>query len=139
VCASCATEDEKTFLRSLYDIDESILTSRDRRRALIPRVGPLSPLMMLGAFLMLISLLSFAYPSWSVILTISFFIGSIIFIYSWVMHQPVKVEALSDFEDMGVRIQRLRAKKEELIEILDDENFKLGDKERQILNKNVFV
>ncbi|HOO97112.1 MAG TPA: hypothetical protein PKV16_02405 [Caldisericia bacterium] len=88
---------------------------------------------------MLISLLSFAYPSWSVILTISFFIGSIIFIYSWVMHQPVKVEALSDFEDMGVRIQRLRAKKEELIEILDDENFKLGDKERQILNKNVFV
>ena len=94
--------------------------------------------MIFGSVLILSSILALFLPKLAILFTVFFFAGTGLFIYSWVMHQPIKVEALADFEDMGWRIGRLKIKKAEIIDILHRYEKKLSKADEQTLNSSIF-
>ncbi|MCK5743721.1 MAG: hypothetical protein KAH30_03220, partial [Caldisericia bacterium] len=92
------------MIKTLHAVGESIQLAKDRKKALFLLVMPFTRTMIAGMLLMVISIVLSANTAFSFIYWIIMFAGELLFITSWIMHPPMKTEALADYHDMKWRI-----------------------------------
>ncbi len=65
--------------------------------------------------------------------------SAILFIFSWMIHPPLKTEAVEDYRDMTNRIVSLKERKEIMIEILEEPSSAWTDAEKRYMKQNIFT
>ncbi|MEZ4812279.1 MAG: hypothetical protein R2883_02125 [Caldisericia bacterium] len=139
VCADCADEEELDVIKSLYAIDETIQIDRDRKKALFVYVMPLTRPMIVAILIFALGCVLSATKIYSPIYLNMIVFSAVLFIFSWMIHPPLKTEAVEDYRDMTNRIVSLKERKEVMIEILEEPSSAWTDAEKRYMKQNIFT
>jgi hypothetical protein len=138
ICSECADEKELEMIKTLHAVGESIQLAKDRKKALFLLIMPFTRTMIAGMLLIVISIVLSANTAFSFIYWIIMFAGELLFITSWIMHPPMKTEALADYHDMKWRIIQLKERKNDIINALLVPSEEWDAYDKRLLTLNIY-
>ncbi|MEZ4812786.1 MAG: hypothetical protein R2883_04765 [Caldisericia bacterium] len=139
ICSECANDQELEIIETIVKIDETIRVDRDRKKVLFEYVFPLTKPMIIAFILFALSIITSNYLNSAILPIVSMVLAVSLFIYSWIIHLPLKSEAIEDYRDMNIRIDQLKKRKEFLLELLKDSSEKWTEAELQVVKSNIFA
>lgn len=139
LCADCANKEELDVIKSLYVIDETIQVDRDRKKALFVYVMPLTRPMIIAVIIFAVGCILSGVTTYSVLYLNMIVFSVILFIFSWMIHPPLKTEAVEDYRDMTNRMVALKERRDVVIEILEEPSSKWSDAEKRYMTQNIFT
>ena len=139
ICAECANEEELSMLQFLYRVEETIQISRDRKKALFVYIMPLTRTMIFGLLVSVVFIITAIYTPYKLLSSLLIPIGLTIFFIGWVVHPPLKTEAIDDYTDMTIRIEGLKGRRAELIQALKQSSDKWSEHQHKLLSLNVYT